>query len=48
MRVGCRRGGDYFGLTALPSGRFRVLWPETLEDIPQLRTAIISFEANPN
>ena len=43
-RVACSGGGDYFGLVVLPDGRFRVLWPETYNGTPQLRTAIVTIE----
>jgi len=37
----CARGGDYFGITAVPGGSFRLLWPETRDGVQQLRTAAL-------
>jgi len=37
----CAGGGDYFGVTAVPGGRFRLLWPETRDGLQQLRTTIL-------
>ena len=37
----CAGGGDYFGITAVPDGRFRLLWPETRDGVQQLRTAAL-------
>ena len=37
----CAGGGEYFGITAVPGGRFRVLWPETRDGVQQLRTAAL-------
>jgi len=37
----CAGGGDYFGITAVPGGRFRLLWPETRDGVQQLRTAAL-------
>lgn len=37
----CAGGGDYFGIAAVPGGRFRLLWPETRDAIQQLRTAVL-------
>jgi hypothetical protein len=37
----CAGGGDYFGIVAVPGGRFRLLWPETREGVQQLRTTVV-------
>jgi hypothetical protein len=37
----CAGGGDYFGLVAVPGGRFRLLWPETRDGLQQLRTTVV-------
>lgn len=37
----CTGGGDYFGVTSEPGGRFRLLWPETRDGLRQLRTTTL-------
>jgi hypothetical protein len=37
----CGGGGDYFGISAVSGGRFRLVWPETRDGVQQLRTAVL-------
>jgi hypothetical protein len=37
----CAGGGDYFGITPVPGGRFRLLWPQVRDGVRQLRTAVL-------
>ena len=41
----CAGGGDYFGLVAVPGGRFRLLWPEMHSGARQLRTTVVEVSA---
>jgi hypothetical protein len=42
--AGCGTGGDYFGLVAMPDGRFRLLWAEPRDGVTQLRTTTLAVE----
>ena len=39
----CAGGGDYFGITAIPGGQFRLVWPERAGGVQQLRTASVAI-----
>lgn len=39
----CAGGGDYFGITAVPGGEFRLVWPEHAGGVQRLRTASVKF-----